>query len=209
LVVVIAISLQSGRLGTVSRVLTAIIVILLLTSSSILALAASGAISGDALVSRYQSLLSFDNLAQSDLSFEGRSEQSKTAWMTFLSHPILGVGVTHVFISSYYSQLYGWVTSYSMDSPVATIAVFGIFGTLIIVSFMIGVVRYIIRSYATSVPDFVQSYLSLGISAVVSSIPLLYITDDRGFGLFVILLTLCSTSPHMYATDDITAGDAT
>jgi len=123
----------------------------------------------------------------SDMSFQDRLTQTKLAWETFLTSPVVGVGPGYDFA---WTDTSGFrYDGFSMDTPLIYLAKFGLIGLIPMLLFVAASLRLVLalwrRRQSTS-SEFltVGGYgIALGVTAILVS-PM----EDKGVAFALILL---------------------
>jgi hypothetical protein len=146
----------------------------------------AGADTGPA-VQRLESIFQPGATFTSDASFRERKIQTHRAWADFRSDPVFGAGPGHTFI--WLDQFGKRHDSFTIDSPLAFLAKFGLLGLAVLLAAAGSVVVFLRRFAMTSPEASVLRAALMGYAAVwLVFLPLGLPFEDKGFGLGLLFL---------------------
>lgn len=145
------------------------------------------------LTGRFGSMATVATEPRADASYQDRSVQTRLAWQTFISEPILGTGPGHSF--EWEDYLGEPVVSFQVDTSLSILAKFGIVGIAPILALAIALMLFLRKaargSGITVAQAALMSYAALALMISPFSVPL----EDKGFSfglLFLVALSLPS-----------------
>jgi hypothetical protein len=179
--VIVAREFRAAALARVAVLLPLVCVIVLASSQLIASLAH---VNSTSLFTRLGTFTSAIQRPSQDASGAERLTESRLAWRTFESAPLLGVGAGHEFewyVRGYPSPKY----SYNLDSPVSFIAKFGLLGAAVLGLLVLRFWSFVRPKASLSLPR-----VAAGSFAVVVAVWSLLGPpfEDKGFSLGLILL---------------------
>ena len=130
-----------------------------------------------------------------DPSYQERSVQTRLAWQTFISKPILGTGPGHSFA---WEDSQGRPrVSFQVDTSLSVLAKFGIVGTTLILALAIAFVLFLRNAARGSGITVAQTALMCYAAMALLISPFAVPLEDKGFSfglLFLLALSLPATA---------------
>jgi hypothetical protein len=128
-------------------------------------------------------------------TFNERAIQTALAWQIFVANPIFGTGPGHVYIWKGESGLP--LSSFSLDTPLALPAKFGIVGTGALFVLLLALAAHIRRA-GTSAQWAASEAALLGYASIwIANLPLGFPFEDKGFSLGLLLLIVLTLQPQL------------
>ena len=142
---------------------------------------------------------------RADPSYQERSVQTRLAWQTFISEPILGTGPGHTFA---WDDSQGRPrVSFQVDTSLSVLAKFGIVGITLILTLAIAFMLFLRNaargSGITVAQTALVSYAALALLISPFAVPL----EDKGFS-FGLLFLLALSLPSAATPDRVREGEA-
>jgi len=138
----------------------------------------------------------------SDQSYRLRAGEYHVAWETFRSHPLLGVGLGHLFVWQYGYRGITTRTGYNLDTPAVYVAKFGVLGLIALAVAAIALVRFTrLAKETTGSPA--AAALAWFLVFTLLELPFGFPLEAKDFTLALILLAgLAATAPAASARLD-------